>query len=569
MNPRKPPLVIIFSLALLACVKATYIIYETAFYAVITDFSSSVDISISQLEDIEVYGRYLAASGFMLLIFLPLLRALRALPAYNGRHGQVQVGLFFYPILLIYFFFLVFFAQKAVVIYVTDKSTAEQRSDAYYANLGKWLVARGDISSENAPAPFGSSTFGFEDAFTYTNMPLFNDTDSMRTLFTDGSNSTDRALLDGVIATNLRRDWIVFEAAQLKLIHSWNLYNTQYLEAWSLSQIYTSSAFFNAYDRFHKEYMSKYAEYAARSSRTPKGETLFYPPRIFIPAHRNADQFLELPIRVAAYRNNFRPYAFFTGNPGSSYIAEERRFYAELSDLLDRKLPPRDEVFNNIGHYAESNFTFTGIMAQYPDFPTHRLPMNIDEFFTYVWAPRAEKGLARLKLSFLPTDNQVFIRNHRKPGGAQNEASTYINWVTTGRNAVKMMFVLPFAASLSAFMAMMNIAGLVAGIFAGAASIFFSRKVAILAAIPVFVITFVVSPLVFGQYDKSHPGVVSIHDSIPGLAGHASIASWATSAHAMTYQIGQWSLMHLLPDLKDRFVTPYDGESNYFPATQR
>jgi hypothetical protein len=201
--------------------KGVYVLVEIIYNHTLLEFVGSHYLTEAQVENIEIFGRNLAATG-LLVLCLPLLLALARRAGKNSIMVVLILTAMAAPL-----YFSAYKGQEMLIEHLASQSSVRARSDAYYLNMLRGLLARGDIvSSRYLPARSEGADLSFEDKLTLLTMPLAlaDERALIERLSKDGATATARFLREDALRSRFADDWEHYRTLQHTLGAMWESY---------------------------------------------------------------------------------------------------------------------------------------------------------------------------------------------------------------------------------------------------------------------------------------------------------------------------------------------------------
>lgn len=506
-----------FALLMLA-LKVVYILVEVTYNHTLLEFIGSYYLTESQVENIELFGRNLAAIGLVLLL-LPFFVKSTFRPGWRKAAS--------YPLVLLLIagvYFSTYKGQEWVIEYYAEQSSPESRYDAYYLNMLRGLLARGDIvSSQLLPEQGQNNLMTFEDKLSLLAMPiaLSGEKDIIATLQSSGILASARFLRDDAAHSRFAADWEAYASLHGTLLAMWESYQDVMISVETeiaSSERTATHLLRTAYKAIDSGYMdyekaSNSLDLNIRQRLTEDNiSQLHQGLRIYFSSAQpeKADAYRAATwtlFRGAATEDQSRRWCSNSGKscPGSRQHVhnEAKKIYGEVFRASLNGLPPglgresymkhpimerrvveqiidqgflypagslidyptlaaavRKTVFAQalnewhdvwfdssatlipIGLTLSQFLTHDAIQSKLPsEVRGHSLTMDVQEFFTEIWAPAAESQIQTLQSKVTPDS----------PASFQSEP-----WLEVGVKSIKLTYILPLAMSLSAIFSLLN-----------------------------------------------------------------------------------------------------------------
>lgn len=244
---------------LLFLAKGIYVAIELVYNHTLIEFVGSRYLTEQQVENIELFGRNLAATG-MTLLLLPLFIALIRRHLHGFRAWTTLA------LLVSGTYFSVYKAQEAVIEHLAESAPAQARYDAYYLNMMRGLLARGDIVHERfLPARSESAELSYEDKLALLVLPLAVSGDSalIDQMRQEGATALSRFLREDALRSRFANDWEHYHQLQGSLVSLWGAYQQIVVAGQKAS---TTNDAATAYVRAYRQAADRYGSYHALSA---------------------------------------------------------------------------------------------------------------------------------------------------------------------------------------------------------------------------------------------------------------------------------------------------------------
>ena len=191
----------------------TYLAFELSFNTYLVD-TATLSLTGAEVEHLETFGRTLSGFGLMLLIFGWI--------KYNANNKfQTFLKLAVYGLAG---FMLMFAGQKALIDYLVDQSSAQQRKDSQYIILMKQAMVKNAIhiegveySQEEIQSPQVKTFLNTVGLLSFLNPDFIN-------VIKDSSRDIVKALLDINPSADITKAYQTFDEQRKGIYDSWDKY---------------------------------------------------------------------------------------------------------------------------------------------------------------------------------------------------------------------------------------------------------------------------------------------------------------------------------------------------------
>jgi hypothetical protein len=616
-----------YGAAALFAIKGIYVCIELIYNHSLMEFVGSRYLTESQIENLELFGRNLAATGLTILLLRPISRLSSRLARNRKRLpvGAVIIALAG----LIYG--STYLAQRQLVEYLASSASVEARYDAYYLNMLRGVLARGDVINRDIlPERQADEGLTPEDKLTLVVAPLAVSGDKalIASMRERGFVALNRYLRDNALHTRFDSDWNDYRSAQQQIADLWSAYQKGVTRAADeldsvgplAAESYTTAieridSTYESYEkqsewfrrqvskRMSKDAMNTFrvrlaAYFSAKQANKPKAEIQALYLRAtqplfgFAPARseRWCDAFYENKLcpgsleRIerearAIFDEAFRHHtnglprgltrAQFIRHPAigrimadmakpaglvlpknykgtfPEYLAAFReKNRISLLEHLNSSLP---ETVGDLpfGLDVDAFVQHEAVRKALPDeLRGYPLFLTMDDFFLKVWAPQAEKRIQDGLDGLLPGQIEKFDEGE---------------WRENGIKAVKMLYVLPLAMSLSVVFSLLNIATMIGAVAAFTYTAIYRRApMRGIMFVAIFALAMFLPYVVSDVTRPNHVGFEQIlkHASEAGPPAAVS-TQWLIQGEMTTYRLGAGIVSRMSPAaqrmLSDRF----------------
>jgi len=207
--------------------KVVYLLAEAYYNNLLIEFSASGAFGKLEAENIERLGHYLAATGMTLALIgiaYPMAKRAWSIKSVNDLPIFKKVLVFLATVAIL--FFSSYHGQTALMDHLVSKATNEMRHDAYYLNMLRSLIARGDVEHSGIVPPRKNNVLTFEDKLILAEIPLavFDDTGLIHRMKRNATSALKGYARERAYQDKFAEHWGEYRRFQTALIPLWDNY---------------------------------------------------------------------------------------------------------------------------------------------------------------------------------------------------------------------------------------------------------------------------------------------------------------------------------------------------------
>jgi len=269
MNTKNLKAITLLSLSLIV-IKVLYLFFEYHYNASLIDFSTLKDVTEDKANQIELSGDLLAGIGAAIFITSITLNKVFSI-AFSASYTKKRAVWLVIGIMALINACVVsgvIYAKRSVVNYIVSSADAKLRHDAYYLNLMRGLISRGDLSDRRLiPVSDNKGELSLDDKLVMASFPIvLLDGTGLIDKIKQASRTAVIPQLRKISMTEHFADyWDKYLAGQEKIRDKWREYqrSIEHLRSIAISGYQAS---LQPYGLFYEKLSKSYIEYKRLSS---------------------------------------------------------------------------------------------------------------------------------------------------------------------------------------------------------------------------------------------------------------------------------------------------------------